>query len=108
MTVLYVLGDWLILAIIMVFLVGVLFALRNSLPRYMHEVRLLLNLGPVREGERVIYQSLPWRVSRLNIYSSLVNPSLTGGIIRLPLSEMLQLVSRRWSRDEPWFSNETR
>ena len=103
MATLYALSDWLILTLLIIMLVGFAFALRNSLPRYMEEARLLLNLGPVREGERVIYNGLPWRVSRLNIYSDLVNPLLTGGRLRLPLSIMLTLVSRRWSRTEPWF-----
>ncbi|GLS25112.1 hypothetical protein [Marinibactrum halimedae] len=103
MATLYALSDWLLLTLLIIILVGFTFALRKSLPLYVDEVRLLLNLGPVREGERVIYNGLPWRVSRLNIYSDLVNPLLTGGRIRLPLGVMLNLVSRRWSRNEPWF-----
>jgi hypothetical protein len=97
------LGDWLLLTIFIIFLIGLALALRNSLPRYLEEVRLLLNIGPVREGERVIYNNLPWRVSRLNIYSDLVNPALTGGRIRIPITELSEMVSRRWSRTEPWF-----
>ena len=100
---LYTLGDWLLLTLLSIILVGLAFALRQSIPKYIDQVRLLLNLGAVREGERVIYRGLPWNVSRLNVYSDLVNPSLTGGRIRLPMSEMLNLVSRRWSREEPWF-----
>ncbi len=99
----YALGDWLLLTLLCIMLVGFTFALRNSLPQYIDEARMLLNLGPVREGERVVYQGLPWTISRINIYSDLVNPVLTGGRLRLPLNVMLQLVSRRWSREEPWF-----
>lgn len=100
---LYTLGDWLVLALVVLMLVGAIFALRNSLPEYIDEVRLLLNIGPVREGERVIYNSIPYKVSRLNIYTMLVNPRLTGGRLRLPLKEIGQLISREWSKDEPWF-----
>ncbi|TQV78802.1 hypothetical protein FKG94_12330 [Exilibacterium tricleocarpae] len=100
---LYTLGDWLILTLLLIFLVAVAFTLRNSLPRYVDEVRLLLNIGPAREGERVIYNGLPWRISRLNIYSVLINPVLTGGRLRLPMRVMNTLISRRWSREEPWF-----
>lgn len=100
---LYAVGDWMILTLVIILLVGVVFALRHSLPRYMDEVRLLLNIGSVREGERVIYAGLPWKVSRLNIASTLVNPLLSGGILRLPLREMTQLISRKWSPEEPWF-----
>jgi len=103
MATLYALGDWLILTLLLILLVGIVFALRDSLPRFVDEARLLLNLSAVREGERVIYRGLPWKVSRLNIYSHLVNPLLTGGRLRLPMSEMLPLISRRWSKEERWF-----
>ncbi|MBT8149607.1 MAG: hypothetical protein KJO24_06715 [Gammaproteobacteria bacterium] len=103
MATLYALGDWLMLTLLLIVLVGIVFALRDSLPRFVDEARLLLNLSAVREGERVVYQGLPWKVSRLNIYSNLVNPLLTGGRLRLPMSEMLPLISRRWSKDERWF-----
>lgn len=101
--VLYLLNDWLLLTLVLLFLAALAFTLRNSLPDYISEARLLLNLGPVREGERVVFEGIPWRVTRLNIYSDLVNPRLTGGRIRLPLETMLALHSRRWSREEPWF-----
>ena len=103
MTVLYILGDWLILTLLLIVLVGVAFALRNSLPRYVDEVRLLLNVGAVREGERVIYNDIPYNVSRINIYSDLVNPVLSGGRLKLPLRELSPLISRRWHSKEPWF-----
>lgn len=101
--VLYMRNDWLLLTLVVLFLAALVFTLRNSLPNYISEARLLLNLGPVREGERVLYEGIPFKVSRLNIYSDLVNPRLSGGRLRLPLSTMMQLRSRRWSKDEPWF-----
>ncbi len=103
MLTLYILSDWLLLALLVLILIGAAFTLRNSLPKYIEEVRLLLNLGPVREGERVLYNSVPYKVSRLNIYTILVNPRLTGGKIRLPLRVMSQLISREWSKEESWF-----
>lgn len=103
MATLYILSDWLLLSLLVIIAIGFIFALRHSLPKYLDEARLLLNMGPVREGERVIYQGLPWRISRLNLKSDLVNPLLTGGRLKLPMKEMLNLISRRWSRNEPWF-----
>jgi len=103
MLTLYILSDWLLLALLVLILIGAAFTLRNSLPKYIEEVRLLLNLGPVREGERVMYNNVPYKVSRLNIYTILVNPRLTGGKIRLPLRAMSQLISREWSKEESWF-----
>ena len=107
MMVLYMLGDWLILTLLLIILVGVAFALRNSLPRYVDEVRLLLNVGAVREGERVVYGGIPYNVSRINIYSDLVNPVLSGGRLRLPLKEITPLISRRWHSKEPWFPSKS-
>jgi hypothetical protein len=57
----------------------------------------------VREGERVIYNGLPWKVQALNMYSTLVNPALRGGKLLLPLSELSGLISRPCDEGEPWF-----
>jgi len=103
----YVVGDFLLLTIILIIIVALLFALRNSLPQYIDEVKLLLNLGAVKEGERVIYNGLPWKVTKLNLASTLVNPALSYGVIRLPMRALLKLISRPASPEEPWFpSNE--
>ena len=103
MAVLYMRGDWLLLGLLLILLVAIAFAAKNSLPRFMNETRLLLNIGPVREGGRVLYNGLPWKVVTLNVYSTLQNPLLRGGTLQLPLSEVGQLVSRRHAEDEPWF-----
>ncbi len=101
--ILYVNGDWLLLGLFLLFLAGVAMGLRNFLPQFLAETRLILNLGPVREGEMVTYEGVPWLVKSINVYSLLVNPELEGGQLRLPLSEMLQLVSQPVAPDEPWF-----
>jgi hypothetical protein len=101
--VLYVAGDWFLLGLGLLVLIGAAIGLRNTLPRYMNEARLFLNMGPVREGERVIYGGLPWRIRSLNIYSTLFNPELQGGVVRLPSSEMAKLISRPDHKGEPWF-----
>ncbi|NOZ53579.1 MAG: hypothetical protein GXP08_10630, partial [Gammaproteobacteria bacterium] len=103
MSVLYVRGDWLILTILIIFFAGVGWALRQSVPRYIQETKILLNVGSVREGERVFYQGLPWRVAELNLHCMLSNPALMGGNIRLPLDTIVDLESRKYARDEPWF-----
>jgi small-conductance mechanosensitive channel len=99
---LYIRGDVLLLVIAIIILLIILLGLRNYLPRYLQESKLLLNIGAVRERERVIYKSLPWLVRSLGMYSRLYNPALDG-LLRLPLSEMLLLVSRPYREDEPWF-----
>jgi hypothetical protein len=103
MAILYVRGDWLILALLLLVMFGLVLALRSSLPRYMDELRVLLNLGGVREGERILYKGIPWRIKSLNFYSTLHNPLLRGGTVRVPIAEMADLQSRQFVKEEPWF-----
>ena len=100
--VLYVVGDILLLALGVILVLLILLGLRNYLPRFINETKLLLNVGAVRERERVIYQGLPWMVRTLGMYSRLYNPALEG-LLRVPMSDMLELVSRPYREDEPWF-----
>lgn len=106
LAVLYIRGDVLLLVIAIIILLIILLGLRNYLPRYLQESKLLLNIGAVRERERVIYKDLPWQIRSLGVYSRLYNPALDG-LLRLPLSETLQLVSRPYREDEPWFPTST-
>lgn len=103
MAVLYVRGDWFILGLLILLLFALVLALRNSLPRYLDETRLLLNMGGVREGERIVHNGIPWRIKSLNFYSILHNPLLRGGTIRVPIGEMATLTSRQYTAEEPWF-----
>ncbi len=99
----YIQGDWFLLGLSLLFLIGLAWTLRQSLPRFVTEAKLLLNLGPVRENERVIYNGIPWRVTNVNFYTTLTNPALAGGIVNLPTHVVLELQSRRFGKDEPWF-----
>lgn len=103
LAVLYVAGDWVLLGIALLFLFGVAWAARMGLPRFWEQCKLLLNLGTVREMERVVYNGIPWRVDSLRLYTTLVNPELKGGMIRLPIRELMDLHSRPYEHDEPWF-----
>lgn len=102
--VLYVREDLLLLALASLLLAGVLLNFKQFFPRYFSEARLLLNLGSVREEERVIYNGLPWQVKSLNLHTVLHNPALDG-IVRLPLSIVRDLVSRP-VRNNLWFPSQ--
>lgn len=102
-SVLYAQGDWILLGLVIIVLVGLVLVLQRSLPGYINEARLLLNIGPVREGERIIYHGLPWRVQTLRMQATLINPLLSGGVLRLPLQELTPLTSRVANEREPWF-----
>jgi len=101
--VLYLLDDWLLLTVSLLFLLGFVWTSRTMLPRFWGEVLLLLNLGSMREGERVVYNGIPWRVQSLHFSTHLVNPALLGGDIRLAVSDCLGLRSRPGPAEEPWF-----
>jgi hypothetical protein len=99
----YVRGDWLLLTVAAILLLGVAWGSKTALPPYFDQIRLILNLGAVRENERVIYQGIPWKVRSLGMFSTFVNPALEGGELRLPLSEVMPMVSRQAAPKEPWF-----
>ncbi|MFW6240338.1 MAG: hypothetical protein ACOC98_06960 [Thermodesulfobacteriota bacterium] len=100
---LYATGDWLLLSLTIVFLFGLAWTAKEGLHRFWQQVQLLLNLGTVRENERLIYDGVPWRVLALNLYVRLENPALSNGWIRLPLRELIEQHSRPYHPDEPWF-----
>ena len=97
----YLRGDVLLLTLALIALFGAALTLRQTLPRYTAEIRLLLGVGPVRENERIILDGVPFKVDSLSIFTILRNPALDG-FVRIPLHEMNEHVSRP-SRKEPWF-----
>jgi len=101
---LWVREDLLLLAIAFVALASLALGFRQYLPNYIAEARLLLNLGNVREDERVVYDGLPWQVMSLNIQSVLRNPAVDG-VIRLPLN-IISTLSSRPIKNNLWFPTE--
>jgi hypothetical protein len=63
----------------------------------------VLNLGAIREGERIIFNNLPWQIKSLGYYTRLVNPALKGGALRVNTKELMNLNSRPVNETEPWF-----
>ncbi len=103
MAVLYSAGDWVLLTVFSLFLVGLAWASRTALPRIWRQLMILMNLGGVREGERILIEGIPYRVERLGFYTYLRNPALTGGVLRLPLTHIADLHTRPFGSDERWF-----
>ena len=95
-------GDVLLLGLMILLFVGLALGARQVLPQYVTEAKLLLNIGPMREGERIVYRGLPFRVESINMYTVLRNPELHG-VIRVPLSDLHDQVSRPSGKDDPWF-----
>jgi hypothetical protein len=104
--VLYTSGDWVMLGLFILFLLAVLWSAKQGLMRFFEHAKLILNIGGVREGERLVRSGIPYLVERLHYYSILVNPALTSERIRVRLDELVPLASRQFHKDEPWFPSQ--
>ena len=100
--VLYTAEDWFLLSATIILFIGLAWTVRQTLPKMWQQVRLILNMGSIREGERLIYQGVPWKVEALNVFCKLSNPTL-GMHLRIPIEDMIGLISRPYHHDEPWF-----
>lgn len=98
----YTAEDWVLLSLTIVFFLGLGWTVKNALPRLWHQSRLILNVGAVREGERIVYNDIPWLVKNINVFTRLYNPSLDMEL-RLPIEALLDQVSRPVGAHEPWF-----
>lgn len=52
---LYFAGDWMLLGLSLLFLAGIAWASKHSITFFFDQVKLMLNFGSVREGERLTY-----------------------------------------------------
>jgi hypothetical protein len=102
MVVFYVVEDWVLFSLGILLLLGIGLTLRQALPRYWQQIQLFLNVGSVREGERILLDGLPWRVRQINIFSLLENP-LAQISQRVRIDELVDLKSRPLRKEEPWF-----
>ncbi len=100
--VLYAAQDWVLLSIAIIFLLGIGWTARLAIPKMWNQGRLMLNIGPVREGERVLLDGVPWFVRKINVYSMFDNPEL-GVTRRIPVEKLLDMESRPFDKSERWF-----
>lgn len=102
MVVFYLVEDWVLFSLGILLLLGIAWTLRQALPRYWSQIQLFLNIGSVREGERILMEGIPWLVEQINVYSTLVNP-VANISQRIPIDELVDLKSRPCRPEEPWF-----
>ncbi|GAB6191206.1 hypothetical protein [Desulfocastanea catecholica] len=100
--VLYEAEDWFLLSMAIIFFLGLFWTVRQTVPRLWQQGRLMLNIGSVREGERLLLQGVPWKVENIHVFCRLFNPTL-GMHLRLPIEEIVGMVSRPYAPEEPWF-----
>lgn len=97
------LNDWLLFGLGILVLLAILWFGLKTLPSLVEQGTLLLNLGAVQEGERIMFNGIPFLVEKLDFYSDLVNPKLRGGHFTIPVSELAGFHSRPVAEDEVWF-----
>jgi hypothetical protein len=102
MLVFYLVEDWVFFSLGILLLFGFLWTLARALPLLWRQIHLFLNIGSVREGERIDFEGLPWLVERINLYCDLTNP-VANMSLRVPINEMVDLKSRPFEPSEPWF-----
>lgn len=98
----YMFEDWVLLSLSIILLMGLGWGAKHTLPQFLSQSRLMLNIGPVREGERIFYQGVPWLVKNINMFSTLENPTLDLSL-RVPIGELMDKTSREFDKNEPWF-----
>ena len=102
MVVFYLVEDWVLFSLGILLLIGIAWTLRQALPLYWHQVELFLNIGSVREGERIYMEGLPWRVEQINVFCRLFNPEANMSL-RVPIADIVGMKSRPCDSNEPWF-----
>jgi len=107
LAILYLTGDWVLLGVAALFLLGIAWAGKHTVPIFYEQAKLMMNIGSVREGERILYNGLPWEIQTINIYTELVNPQLEGGSLRIPIKDLIPLHSRPFDPKETWFPSNT-
>ncbi len=103
MIVLNLMNDWVLLAIAGLFTLALVWISLKVLPAIIEQTVLLLNLGAVQEGERLMIDGVPWRVKTLDHYTDFENPALEGGHFTLPIRELIGRHSRPPAAHEAWF-----
>ncbi len=102
MTIFYLVEDWVLFSIGVLLLIGFAWTLRQTLPHYWKQFYLFLNIGSVREGERILLDGLPWKIEKINMYCTMLNP-VADLTMRVPIQDLVELKSRPYNADEPWF-----
>lgn len=97
------LNDWLLFGLGILLLLAGIWLVLKTLPNLVEQGTMLLNLGAVQEGERIMFNGIPYRVEKLDFFSDLVNPKLRGGTFTIPVKELTGFHSRPVADDEVWF-----
>ncbi|MFZ4714991.1 MAG: hypothetical protein ACOYL6_14825 [Bacteriovoracaceae bacterium] len=101
------LGDWVLVTLTILAITAILWASKNYLPKYLTEFKLILNFGTIKEGELVVYEGLPWKVKSIGFQTVFENEFLDSQLIRIQISEIVKMHSRKILPNEQWFPSRT-
>ncbi len=104
---LYILGDWVLVTFLILIIAGTLWAFKDYIRKLTAEGRLILNLGAIKEGDLIIYNNLPWKVKNIGFITIFENTYLDTPILKVEISEILKMHSRKVHSEEPWFPSKT-
>jgi len=104
---LFLLNDWLLFTIAIVVISAVLWAFKHLVLNFVGAIRVILDMGTVREGQRIELNGCSWLVRKVGIRTHLVNEALEGGSLYVSISKLKDLVSRPVVKGEPWFPTKT-
>jgi hypothetical protein len=96
-------GDLFLLSLTLVFLVGLCWAGMKTLPQFVEQFRMMLNMGAIKEDERLWFDGIPWKVDAISFTTQLINPLLDGGSLIIPTRMLVGLHSRPLGKKEEWF-----
>jgi len=100
---LLVLNDWFLFTLFIIVIGALAWSFKHFIVDIIGAVRIVMDMGTVREGQRVVMNGIPWHVEKIGIRTSLVNEALQGGHINVSMGKLKEMISRHVVGDEPWF-----
>lgn len=100
---LFLLNDWLLFTLAIIVIGAILWAFKHLVLNFIGAIRVILDMGTVREGERIMFDGCAWLVKKVGIRTHLVNEALEGGSLYVNIGKIKDHVSRPIVKDEPWF-----
>ncbi len=100
---LFLLNDWLLFTLAVLVIGAIFWAFKHLIVNFIGALRVILDMGTVREGERIMYEGCAWRVRKVGLRTHLVNEALEGGSLYVHIGQIKDHVSRPIVKDEPWF-----
>ncbi len=96
-------GDVFLFSFVLLFLLGVAWGGLKVLPQFVESLKLILNIGMVKEGEKIVFDDVPWNMESLGFTCRMVNPLLDGAEQSLPVRHLVGHHSRPWCEGEKAF-----